>query len=112
PAYLLSLNACPTLGSSSGPSANGAPCTPVLSASQAGYPNYLRNAPQRFLPRFGFAYRPFGDKTALRGGFSVFNTEVMGSVYCALTGTLQLNTRTYNNIDSQVQPIFKWPATQ
>jgi hypothetical protein len=112
PAFLQSFNACPNLGSTAGPSANGAPCTPVLSASQAGYPDYLRNAPQRFLPRFGFAYRPFGDKTVFRGGFSVFNTEVLGSIYYALTGTLQSNTRTYNNIDTQGQPIFKWPATQ
>ncbi|MGC2658753.1 MAG: hypothetical protein WA324_12415 [Bryobacteraceae bacterium] len=112
PGYLQSFDACPTLGSSAGPSANGAPCTPVLSASQAGYPNYLRNAPNRFVPRFGFAYRPFGDKTVFRGGFSVFNTEVLGSIYYAFTGTLQSNTRTYVNQNSQDQPIFAWPQTQ
>jgi hypothetical protein len=112
PAYLQSFNACPNLGSTSGPAANGAPCTPVLSASQAGYPNYLRNAPQRFMPRFGFAYRPFGDKTVFRGGFGIFNTEVLGSVYYALTGTLQSNTRTYDNINAQGQPVFAWPQTQ
>ena len=75
-------------------------------------PNYLRDAPKRFVPRFGFAYRPFGDKTVFRGGFGVFNTEVLGSIYYALTGTLQSNTRTYNNINSQGQPIFEWPQTQ
>ena len=91
---------------------NGAPCTPVVSASQAGYPNYLRNAPQRFVPRFGFAWRPVGDKTVFRGGFNVFNTEVLGSIYYALTGTLQSNTRTYNNIDSNGRPIFRFPDTQ
>ena len=112
PAYLQSFNACPTFNSTSGPSANGAPCTPVLDARHAGYPDYLRNAPQRFLPRFGFAYRPFDDKTVIRGGFSVFNTEVLGSIYYALTGTLQSNTRTYNNIDASGNPLFKWPATQ
>ena len=61
PAYLQSFNACPTLGSTAGPSANGAPCTPVLSASQAGYPNYLRSAPQRFTGGFG-RNRPAGQR--------------------------------------------------
>ena len=112
PAYLKSFNACPELGSTSGPTINGAPCTPVLSASQAHVPQYLRNAPKRIVPRFGFAYRPFGDKTVFRGGFGVFNTEVLGSIYYALTGTLQSNTRTYNNIDAQGRPIFQWPQTQ
>ena len=113
PEFLQSFNACPTLGSTEGPSANGAPCTPVLSASQAGVPNYLRNAPKRFVPRFGFAYRPFNDdKTVIRGGFGVFNTEVLGSIYYALTGTLQSNTRTYNNIDANGKPIFAWPNIQ
>jgi Carboxypeptidase regulatory-like domain/TonB dependent receptor len=112
PTYLQSFNACPTLGSTVGPAMNGAPCTPVLTASQAGYPNYLRNAPQRFVPRFGFAYRLPGDKTVVRGGFNVFNTEVLGSIYYALTGTLQSNTRTYSNINAAGQPIFQWPQTQ
>ncbi len=112
PEFLQSFNACPNLGSTSGPSANGAPCTPVLSASQAGLPNSLRTAPKRFVPRFGFAYRPFNDdKTVVRGGFGVFNTEVLGSIYYALTGTLQSNTRTYNNILNG-KPIFAWPNTQ
>ena len=112
PEFLQSFNACPQLGSTDGPTINGAPCTPVLSASQAHFPNYLRDAPKRFVPRFGFAYRPFGEKTVFRGGFGVFNTEVLGSIYYALTGTLQSNTRTYNNINSQGQPIFQWPETQ
>ncbi len=113
PEFLQSFNACPQLGSTSGPSANGAPCTPVLSSSQARVPDYLRFAPKRFVPRFGFAFRPFSDeKTVVRGGFGVFNTEVLGSIYYALTGTLQSNTRTYNNINSLGQPIFYWPQTQ
>ncbi len=113
PEFLQSFNACPQLGSTAGPTINGAPCTPVLSASQAHLPNYLRNAPLRFVPRFGFAYRPFNDdKTVIRGGFNVYNTEVLGSIYYALTGTLQSNTRTYNNISTNGSPIFQWPQTQ
>jgi hypothetical protein len=111
--YLQSFNACPQLGSTDGPSANGAPCTPVLSARQAGLSNSLRNSPIRFVPRFGFAFRPLNnDKTVVRGGFGVFNTEVLGSIYYALTGTLQSSTRVYNNIDANGNPLFAWPNTQ
>jgi len=110
PGFLQTFDACPQLGSTSGPSANGAPCTPVLSASQAGLPNSLRTAPKRFMPRFGFAYRPFGNnKTVIRGGFSFYNTEVLGSIYYALTGTLQSATLTYNNSINNGVAAFQWP---
>ena len=107
--FLQSANACPQLGSTSGPSLNGAPCMPVLSASQAGLPESLRTAPHRFMPRFGFAYRPFDNKTVIRGGFSVYNTEVLGSIYYALTGTLQAATFTYNNSIVNGVPAIQWP---
>jgi hypothetical protein len=107
--FLQSANACPVLGSTTGPSLNGAPCMPVLSASQAGLPNSLRTAPRRFMPRFGFAYRPFGDKTVFRGGFSMYNTEVLGSIYYALTGTLQSATYTYTNSIVNGVPAIQFP---
>ncbi len=109
PGFLQSANACPTLGGSSGPSLNGAPCMPVLSASQAGVPQSLRFAPKRFMPRFGFAWRPIGDKTVFRGGFSMYNTEVLGSIYYALTGTVQSATFTYNNSIVNGVPQIQWP---
>jgi hypothetical protein len=111
PGFLQSFNACPQLGSSSGPSANGAPCTPVVSAEQAGIPEGLRFVPKlRFLPRFGFAFRPFSDnKTVLRGGFSVFNVTVLGSVFYSLTGTLQSDARQFLNPDVSGKPTFAWP---
>jgi hypothetical protein len=110
--FLESANACPTLGSKTGPSLNGVPCMPVLSASQAGLPESLRTAPNRFMPRFGFAYRPFGNKTVFRGGFSVYNIEVLGSIYYALTGTLQSATFTYNNSITNGVPAIQWPNVQ
>ena len=107
--FLQSANACPIYGSTAGPSLNGAPCMPVLSASQANLPDSLRTAPKRFMPRFGFAYRPFGNKTVIRGGFNLYNTEVLGSIYYALTGTLQSATFTYNNSITNGVPAITLP---
>ncbi|MFN7928743.1 MAG: TonB-dependent receptor [Blastocatellia bacterium] len=108
PGFLKTFNACPA------PAANGAACTPVLSAQEAGLPEGLRNVPKlRFLPRFGFAYRPFGDdKTVVRGGIGAYNGTLLGSIYFSLTGTLQSDVREFTNLDSQGRSIFQWPAVQ
>ena len=110
PGFLQSFDACPQYNSTTGPSVNGAPCTPVFDASHAHLPQGLRTAPWRIVPRFGFAYRPFtNDKTVFRGGFGMFDTPSMGSIYYALTGTLQSATYQFNNIAANGGPIFQWP---
>ena len=84
PAELANLNACATAGVANpyttGGAVNGAPCTPVLSNTQAGIPAGLRQSPHlRFEPRLGFAYRPFGnDRTAIRGGAGYYNITTSG----------------------------------
>ncbi len=112
---LASVNACPTAGvdnpDATGLPVNGAPCTPVLSNSQAGLPGGLRTTPKlRFEPRFGFAYRPFGnDRTALRGGAGYYNITTSGALFYALTGTLQSNLQTFNNSLTPTGPAFVFP---
>ncbi len=115
PEELANLNACPTAGVTNpyatGGSQNGAPCTPVLSNTQAGLPAGLRHSPTlRFEPRLGFSYRPFGnDRTAIRGGAGYFNITTTGALFYALTGALQANVQTFNNTQTPTGPAIVFP---
>jgi hypothetical protein len=110
--YLAQFDAC-----GYGPVATGyAACTPVLSSSQASLPDGLRKAQKdRILPRIGLAWRPFNDdKTAVRSGFGVYNTTLLGDSFFAMTDTLQSATLTYNNLQGAGYPFFPpylWPQT-
>jgi hypothetical protein len=113
---LANVNACTTQGVSNpyatdGPQ-NGAPCTPVVTNSQAGLPAGLRHAPTlRFEPRLGFAYRPFGnDRTAIRGGAGYYNITTTGALFYAITQTLQSNFQTFTNgYSAGTPPTFSFP---
>lgn len=110
--FLASANACSPYGSTSGgPTINGAACMPVLSNSQAGYPSGLKKYPHlRFMPRFGFAYKPFNDdKTSIRGGYGIYNNNLLGSSFYSLTGTLQAGTTQYTNTLVNGTPGYQWP---
>lgn len=116
PPFLQSFDACPNPAipatTNDPTSMNGAPCTPVLSASQAGYPQSLRTSSERFMPRFGFAYTPFhNDRTVVRGSLGAYEAASMGSIYYSLTGTAQAFTREFLNSQGPSGPAFSWPVT-
>ncbi len=114
-AFLASANACDPDGvtKTNSSAINGAPCMPVQTNSQAGYPKGLKKFPHlRFLPRAGFAFRPFAnDKWAIRGGYGIYNINMLGSSFYSLTGTVQAATTQYSNTyDSETHAIgYQWP---
>jgi hypothetical protein len=113
--YLASANACDPDGvtTTNNSVVNGAPCMPVLGNSDAHFPSGLKKVPHlRFMPRFGFAYRPFADdKWAIRGGFGLYQINMLGSSFYSLTGTVQAQTEAFTNTyDPMTHAIgFQWP---
>jgi len=109
PTFLASFDAC-GYGPASTAYAN---CTPVLSSSQDHLPSSLRRSQKdRFLPRIGLSWRPFNDdKTAVRVGFGVYNTTLLGSIFFSLTDTLQAATLVYQNSATATGLAYAWPQT-
>ncbi len=113
--YLASANACDPDGvnATNNATVNGAPCMPVQGNSTAGFPSGLKKYPHlRFMPRFGFAYRPLAnDKWAIRGGFGLYQINMLGSSFYSLTGTVQAQTQAFtNSYDPTTHAIgFQWP---
>jgi hypothetical protein len=102
---LYSINQCPGV-------VNTLPCSPVLTASQAGLPQGLRYTYYRdFDPRIGVAWRPFNnDKTVFRAGFGIFTVPTLGGVAYQMAGTGATNSPTYVNALVNGKPLFQLPS--
>ena len=113
--FLASANACDPDGvtNTNTTAVNGAPCMPVVGNSAAGFPEGLKKYPHlRFMPRAGFAWRPFGDdKWAVRSGFGMYNINMLGSSFYSLTGTIQAYTQQFQNSLNAAthKPAYQWP---
>ena len=87
---------------------------PILTASQAGYPNGpLINADfKRGLePRVGFAYKVFGsDRTVLRGGYGIYSNLIYSQISKSpLSGGPYSGSVTYFNAIRNGAPLFSFP---
>jgi hypothetical protein len=109
PSFLASFDAC----GYGPPTTDAAKCTPVLSSSEAHVPGSLRRSQwDRFLPRVGLAWRPFhNDLTAVRAGFGVYNTTMLGSIFYAMTDSLQAASLNFFNSMTPEGLAYLWPNT-
>ena len=87
--------------------------TPILTAAQAGIPQSLRYSVKTdFAPRFGLAWRPFGDdKTVLRGGFGRFIEAPLGSLLGAAYAIHSADQGLFNQsiVGGKAQLTFPYP---
>jgi hypothetical protein len=71
----------------------------ALATVPPGAPRGFYDAANKFAPRFGFAYDPFGDdKTSIRGGFGMFYDKVEGNlIFSQVNVPPFIQTPNFNN---------------
>ena len=86
--------------------------TPIVTAQSIGDPSALRYSTKTdFAPRFGFAWRMFGnEKTVLRGGYGRYIETLMSTAALSAWGTTASDVGTFpNSIGGSGVPTFQLP---
>jgi hypothetical protein len=86
--------------------------TPIVTAQSLGIPAGLRwSTKTDFAPRFGFAWRMFGnDKTVLRGGYGRYIETLMSTAALSAWGTTSSDVGTFiNSFGGNGAPIYQLP---
>jgi hypothetical protein len=106
--FLQSFNAC-TLATRN----TALPCSNVMTASQAGLTQGLRQLYLRdFDPRVGLAFRPFRDnKTVIRAGFGIFTVTTLGPMSFNNAGNPLSVLHTFVNAGADGSPQYQFPQT-
>jgi hypothetical protein len=84
---------------------------PVVTAEQAGVPKSLFYTDRNnFVPRFGFAYRPFTSlRTVVRGGYGIYIDDLTSSLWRFGTGGPFISQETFVNTITDGAPRFQFP---
>ena len=102
PIFLASIDACGYPGATP-------PCTPIITAAQAGLPEALRKTDYtKILPRLSFAYR-LTDRWVIRGGAAMYDMTLLGNVFYNGVGINTADVETYSNSFTKGVPAIQFP---
>ena len=84
---------------------------PIVTAAQAGLPSSLYFTDlNNFVPRFGFAYRPFGNAyTVIRGGYGIYIDDISSQLWRLGSGGPYVSQESFTNSITNGVPAFQFP---